>query len=136
MFGSILEIKGLYMDVEILKQFTMVGAKPEEAIYRFLGKEDIYKKFLKKYLEDTGIDTLKQSVAKKDAFEVFKAAHTLKGVAANLGLDSVQNKASEITEYTREKSFECFDMARLDSMIGELEDCNRKVCEVIEIYCQ
>ncbi|MBQ7918939.1 MAG: Hpt domain-containing protein [Lachnospiraceae bacterium] len=124
------------MDVEILKQFTMAGAKPEEAIYRFLGKEDIYKKFLKKYLDDTGIDSIKQSVVKKDAFEVFKAAHTLKGVAANLGLECVQNKASEITEYTREKSFDCFDVALLGSMVTELEECNRKVCEVIEIYCQ
>ena len=124
------------MDVEILKRFTMVGAKPEEAIYRFLGKEDIYKKFLKKYLEDAGIRNIKQSVEKKDAYEVFKAAHTLKGVAANLGLESVQNRASEITEYTREKSFEEFDVEHLRSMIAELEDCNTRVCEVIEMYCQ
>ena len=124
------------MDVEILKRFTTVGVKPEEAIYRFLGKEDIYKKFLKKYLEDTGIRSIKQSVEKKDAYEVFKAAHTLKGVAANLGLESVQNRASEITEYTREKSFEEFDAEHLSSMIAELEDYNTRVCEVIEMYCQ
>lgn len=124
------------MDVEILRKFTEAGAKPEDAIYRFLGKEDIYKKFLKKYLDDTGIGTIKQGVKKRDAYEVFKAAHTLKGVAANLGLESVQSKASEITEYTREKSFDCFEPAVLDTMIAELEACNSQVCEVIEIYCQ
>ncbi|MBQ8821649.1 MAG: Hpt domain-containing protein [Lachnospiraceae bacterium] len=136
MLGSIIEAKGLHMDVETLKRFTDVGMKPEEAIYRFLGKEDIYKKFLKKYLADTGIDSIRQSLEKKDAYEVFKAAHTLKGVAANLGLEIIQNKASEITECTREKTYEEFDIGQLERLIAELEDCNSRVCEVIEGYCQ
>ncbi len=124
------------MDVETLKKFTMVGVKPEEAIYRFLGKEEIYKKFLKKYLDDTEISTIKEGIRKMDAYEVFKAAHTLKGVAANLGLESIQNKASEITEYTREKNFEEFSTEFLNSLVAELESCNADVCEVIESYCQ
>lgn len=124
------------MEAEILRRFIKAGAKPEEAIYRFLGKEDIYKKFLKKYLEQTGIEEIKQGIKKTDIYEVFKAAHTLKGVAANLGLESVQSKASEITEYTREKSFEDLDLEVLGALVGELEAFSDEVCEVIEIYCQ
>lgn len=124
------------MDAEMLKRFTEVGVKPEEAIYRFLGKEDIYRKFLKKYLADTGISDIKQGLERKDAYEVFKASHTLKGVAANLGLEAVQRKASEITECTRERSFVEFDLVTLDKLLGELEECNERVCQVIEDYCQ
>ncbi len=124
------------MDVETVKRFNDAGLKPEEAIYRFLGKEDIYKKFLKKYLTEPGIDNIKQGMEKKDAYEVFKAAHTLKGVAANLGLEAIQNKASEITEYTREKRFDEFDMGQLEKMLAELEDCNGRARQVIEGYCQ
>lgn len=124
------------MDGEILAQFTQLGAKPEEAIYRFMGKEDIYKRFLKKYMDDTSIMALRQGMEKKDAFEVFKAAHTLKGLSANLGLDCVQNKASEITELTREKSFDQFDVSLLETLMDELEECNQKICAVIEKYCQ
>ena len=124
------------MDAEMLKRFTEVGVKPEEAIYRFLGKEDIYRKFLGKYLTDTGISDIKNGLAKKDAYEVFKAAHTLKGVAANLGLEAVQSKASEITECTREKSFDAFDVALLEKLLASLEECNERVCQVIKVYCQ
>lgn len=124
------------MDEETRKRFIDAGAKPEEAIYRFLGKEDIYKKFLKKYLADTSIDDIKKSVEIGDAYGLFKAAHTLKGVAANLGLESVQNKSSEITEYTREKSFGELDTEILNGLLKELTEENTKVCLVIGDYCQ
>ena len=124
------------MEAEIKRQFAQVGVDPEDAINRFLGKEELYQKFLKKYPDDTEIDTIRQGFKNKDAFEVFRAGHTLKGIAANLGLEGIQNRASEITEYTRGKSFDQVDASELGIMITELESYYKEVCKVIEMYCQ
>jgi HPt (histidine-containing phosphotransfer) domain-containing protein len=72
-----------------------------------LNKEEMYKKFLRKFREDQNIFLLRDVIEGNDSFnaeqceQIFHYAHTVKGVAGNLGLTDVYNESSEISEATR-----------------------------------
>ncbi len=57
---------------------------------RFGGSRALAVRFLKKFPQDTTFETLKAAVETKDHETVERTAHTLKGVAANLGLELVR----------------------------------------------
>lgn len=107
------------------------GFDYENTVYRFLGNEQMYHKFLKKLLEDTCFAEILEGIARKSASDVFSAAHTLKGVAANLGITPVQQLSSQITEATRDKADADVDFAQIESMATELEKIYQRSCELI-----
>lgn len=63
--------------------------------------EDRVARFLKMFLKDTSFDTLCTAMDNGDYETAFRAAHTLKGTCANLGITRLQDSASEITEALR-----------------------------------
>lgn len=107
------------------------GFDYDNAVYRFLGNEQMYQKFLKKLLEDTCYEQIVQGLAKQSAADVFSAAHTLKGVAANLGITPVQQLASHITEATRDKADADVDFEQIEVMTRQLEEKYKRSCELI-----
>ena len=107
------------------------GFDYDNTVYRFLGNEQMYHKFLKKLLDDACFEQILERIAKKSASDVFTAAHTLKGVAANLGITPVQQLSSQITEATRDKADEDVDFAQIESMAGELDVIYKRSCELI-----
>ena len=72
----------------------------EEAKGR-LSMDPMIEHFLNLFLEDTSMDTLRAAVADGNIPESFRAAHTLKGVAANLAFTELQTAASQLTEQLR-----------------------------------
>lgn len=103
------------MDTNFKSQLEQVGANVDTAVKRFMGNESLYIKFLLKFQQDESFSKIEQYVAEENAEEIFKAAHTLKGVAANLGLDGIASDASDIVELFRGRS----DFSEADS--GALE---------------
>lgn len=57
---------------------------------RFGGSRALLLRFLKKFLQDTTYAALQEAVAAGDHAAVERTAHTLKGVAANLGLEPLR----------------------------------------------
>ena len=110
------------MDTNFKTKLEELGADVDNTISRFMGKEDLYLKFLNKFQNDQSFTNIKQSIAEENAVEAFKAAHTLKGVAANLGLDPIAKGASDITELLRGKEdFSEVDMEQLNTIKETLE---------------
>lgn len=70
-------------------------------ILRRLGSEVIIAKFAVKFLNDPSFGELETALSGGRTQDAFKAAHTLKGVAANLGFDKLYEVSSEITEVLR-----------------------------------
>lgn len=58
-------------------------------------------RFLKKFLNDGSFPLLEDSLSRGDLAEAFRAAHTLKGVCQNLGMDRLYSSSAEITEVLR-----------------------------------
>ena len=66
--------------------------------------DDFIKRMLTKFLQSDPGTGLLSAYESKDYPAVFAAAHSLKGVAGNLALDSIFNKVVPIVEKTRNAS--------------------------------
>ena len=61
----------------------------------------LVKKFITKFLDDGTYQELCRAMEQGDRELAFRAAHTLKGVCANLGLERLRRSSSELTELLR-----------------------------------
>lgn len=75
------------MEEAMKLKLSEAGVDMEKTLARFLNKEDFYQKFLLKFPSDPNFEALEKAIAEKDMEGIERAAHTLKGVSANLGLD-------------------------------------------------
>lgn len=91
------------MDVE--QCYRMFGGDYEGTLSR-LAKPELVKRLLKKFIADTSIEALDASIAEGDCEGAFRAAHTLKGVALNMGFSELAKSSSELTEHLRNGSIE------------------------------
>lgn len=66
--------------------------------------DKLIEKFLLKFLNDPTYQQLIDAAEAGNIEESFRAAHTLKGVAANLGFTELQQSASALTEQLRDKT--------------------------------
>ena len=92
----------------------------QENIARFAGNENIYIKFLKRFLEDNTYNNLKQAYSQKSYEYIEKYAHMLKGLAANLGINRIFLLSNEIVQNERQKEFNKLDNL-YDKLIKEYE---------------
>ena len=90
----------------VIEELKKNGVNMETVMRRFMGKEDLYLKFLKRFLEDDSFQKMDKYLEEDNVEEAFKAAHTLKGVVTNLGLDDIMVSAIPITEVLRAGSLE------------------------------
>ena len=72
-----------------------------EGVLGRLRMDKLIQKFLLKMPEDENYQLLCDSMEAENWDEVFRAAHTMKGVCANLGLSKLQASSSELTEAVR-----------------------------------
>lgn len=72
-----------------------------DAVLKRIPSEQMLRKFLKMYEKDPSYAQLTEAVKAGDWQSAFRAAHTLKGVAQNLGLDRLHQRASALTEALR-----------------------------------
>lgn len=66
-----------------------------------LPSQRLVEKFARKFLDDQSYAELTAAMAAGDHDAAFRAAHTLKGVAANLSFTKLRDSASELTELLR-----------------------------------
>lgn len=88
-----------------LKEFyEQVGGDSREVLRR-LPSEAMVRKFVKKFPGDPSMGQLTRAMVAEDWETAFRAAHTLKGVAQNLGLERLYRAADPLTEALRDKKF-------------------------------
>lgn len=83
--------------MELEEFFVAVGGNYERTLARFLDEERI-ERFLHKFPNDPSYGALKAALEQEDLPAACRAAYTLSGVAANLGLDALAQSASVLTE--------------------------------------
>lgn len=67
-----------------------------------LRSERLVQKFVLKFLADGSYELLCSSLEAGDREEAFRAAHTIKGVCANLGFTSLLDSSEKLTEALRD----------------------------------
>ena len=65
---------------------------------------NLIRKFITMFLDDGSFAELCQSMEERQREKAFRAAHTLKGVCANLGFDRLGASSSQLTELLRSQS--------------------------------
>lgn len=73
--------------------YDALGGNYEDTVRR-LYNEKLVEKFLFKFEEDPSFENLKKALEEEDLEAAFRAAHTLKGVAQNMGFDNLAESSS------------------------------------------
>lgn len=91
--------------MNIDKIYQSVGDNAEEVVGRLVSRQNV-ERFLTKFASDNTFATLQKAMDEADVQGAFIAAHTLKGVALNLGFSALGRSASDLTEILRRKTFD------------------------------
>ena len=96
------------------------------ALKQRLASEKLIKRLLGKYPNDKNYGLLCEGVKENDHEKVFTAAHTIKGVALNLGFDRLQAAASEMSEAYKKKQYD-----RTQEMFEKIKAAQQEVVDGI-----
>ena len=99
--------------------YDSIGGNYEGA-RRILQNDAFIGRFVVRILEDASFSRLTAAAEAGDEREIFEAAHAMKGVCANLGLDQLSRAAGEITEAFRPGKPRTMDRAALTEQLQNL----------------
>ena len=85
-------------DSQTLKNY---GIDYDSAVKRFAGNDALYLKFLNRYISDDYIGMVRTAFEGGDHTAMDGEVHKMKGVAANLGLDTVASLANDMMALLR-----------------------------------
>lgn len=114
------------MDIKYKRQLLASGIDLDTTLDRFMNNEDLYEKFLSKFLDDTNFTELKENLKAKKYEKAYANAHTLKGVCANLGLDSLYSVLVPMVDELRENQYN-----EGSTKFKELEENYDEICSII-----
>ncbi len=97
--------------------YESMGSSASEIVGRLGGSADLVMRFLGKFPADDSFTQLKQALEAGDGETAFRAAHTMKGLCANLGLQHLFDKSSAVTEMLRGEA----DMAAATEALPDLD---------------
>jgi HPt (histidine-containing phosphotransfer) domain-containing protein len=107
-----------------------------ESAKRVMQLDKLIEKFIVKYVDDRSFEKLGASWEARDAVGTFEAAHTMKGVCANLGLDTLSAHASELAEEFRPGHERRLSDGEVQSRVDELRVLHEKAVSAIRAYAQ
>ena len=100
--------------------YEKIGSDFDKVLGR-MGSEALVKRFAVKFLEDKSFEELTESLKEKDGEDAFRAAHTLKGICANLELtEKLRGRQTEGSEELYQKVAEAYEATV--TVLKELEN--------------
>ena len=115
------------MEREKKRKLEELGGDADAAIQRLMNREELYLKLLRQFAEDPTTDRLERAIFEGNYQEAFAASHTIKGLAATLGLGFLEEEASALTETLRHPPYDEQDIA--EDM--EKFRCQMKLCRTV-----
>lgn len=94
------------MDDKLKQGLINLNTDYYKALERFVGNEDLYRRFLFQFLNDNNFYGLKESLRCKDINSAFHYAHTLRGVTGNLGLAKLYETTQPLVELLRNRQLD------------------------------
>lgn len=96
------------------------GFDVDGTMRRFLNNEGLYIKCLKKFLDDSSFEKLKEAYDNGNCNEAFKSAHTMKGLISNLGINPLYNLLLPVVEKLRVQDMNISEeMKQLEALYQE-----------------
>lgn len=94
------------MNQEIKEQLGAAGMNVAGALNRLMDNEMLLERLLIKFKADTNFAGLETALKEQQFEEAFHFAHTLKGVAGNLGLERLMDAVGVVVEKLRSQQHE------------------------------
>lgn len=107
-----------------------------DSVKERISKDEMIEKFLVKFLSEPSYENLCNSLEQEDYQEAFRAAHSMKGVCANLGFSELGENASVLTEYLRGKEKDQIDKNQCQELLVKVTENYRKVTGTIERFME
>ncbi len=111
---------------EFCDELMTVGLNVPEMVERFMDREDMFLKYLAKFFESADSVVLELSAAaeSEDHQNALFAAHALKGLAGNIGLNGVFLPAKKMVDDIRADDFSDFseDFGKIQKMYYTAKD--------------
>lgn len=117
------------MNIEAVAQELQIDLK--SAVARFAGSQPLFVKYLKKFLEDSSMEELRDALEKEDLKAVETSAHSLKGVCANLGLQILADICNQMVQAVR--SGKDFSYIKEEHLQVKCEGEYEKICKVLSM---
>lgn len=112
--------------VDLLKDLNIDS---EETLKRFGNNMDILERFILKFPEDSTFQKLENALEVRDFELVERSAHTLKGLASNLGFSALSQYASACVTAVRENAY-----SRLPDAFGDTKTEYERIIHVLNEY--
>ena len=109
--------------------YAAIGGDYDRAL-QMLMNDAFITKLLKKFAEGSYYDELRKAREDNDVPHTFAITHTLKGVAGNLSLSPIYEKASAICEATRNKKDGVGVSKEMDDLIETTSSVIKKIEEL------
>jgi len=110
--------------------YNEIGGNYESA-KRVMMMDSLIARFIVKLPEDPSFDRLMAGWEGWDETAMFEGAHAMKGVCANLGLDSLSAAAAAVTEEFRPGGARKMDDEALNSRLAALKEDYERTVEAI-----
>ena len=110
--------------------YAALGGNYDEAMGR-LRSERLVQKFVLKFLNDGSYELLCSSLEAGNREEAFRAAHTIKGVCANLAFNTLLESSEELTEALRDGTP---PKAGEDALIARVKEDYQRTCQAIQVF--
>lgn len=103
-----------------------------ESVKVRISNEEIIKKFVIRFLTEPSYDNLCQALEDEAYEDAFRAAHSIKGICANLGFPKLGSSSSLLTEFLRGKDKEQIDQVQCKMLFESMSEDYRTVIESIK----
>jgi two-component system sensor histidine kinase/response regulator len=102
---------------------SVAGLDAKDGLARVAGKRELYLKLLRQFIDEQGavLEHVTRALSKSDMALAERLAHTLKGVAGNIGARQVQSAAGILEKLIRTKA-----------TAGELDSAKNQVAAVLD----
>ncbi|MCI9136997.1 MAG: Hpt domain-containing protein [Lachnospiraceae bacterium] len=115
------------MNQEIKESLSAAGVNMEDAMERLMNNEMLFERLLMKFKNDSNFAGLEKALDEKNYDEAFHCAHTLKGVAGNLGMEELTNADIVVVEKLRSQNYE-----GLEEDIKVVREAYTKIMEILQ----
>lgn len=112
--------------MEIQQICSLLEIDWQACVSRFSGNEGLYRRFLFRFPQDETWEQLVRAWEQQDIPGVERGAHTLKGIAANLGLARLQADSAAVVDAVRAGRTE-----ELPALMEQLTASCRLACEIL-----
>ena len=117
----------------IVELYEEIGGNYEQAV-KVMRMDKLIDKHIRRLKTNEVFDAVREAGETMDPVRLFESTHALKGMCANLGLDSIAALASEITEDFRPGASRKLTDEEVKEKIARIDELHKKTIDGITRY--